>query len=50
MMLDDHIKTIATVKAGQTRISNAALKAFLQTLLPILESHRDTAATLTKGY
>jgi putative membrane protein len=49
MMLDDHIKTIATVKGAQARINNAALKAFLQTLVPTLESHRDTAAALSKG-
>jgi putative membrane protein len=49
MMLDGHIKTIATVKGAQARINNAAMKAFLQTLVPTLESHRDTAAALSKG-
>jgi putative membrane protein len=49
MMLDGHIKTIATVKGAQARINNVAMKAFLQTLVPTLESHRDTAAALSKG-
>jgi putative membrane protein len=49
MMLDDHIKAIEMIQSAQKRISNVPLSAFLKTLLPTLQSHRDTAVELSRG-
>jgi putative membrane protein len=49
MMLDDHIKAIEMVQSAQKRIANAPVAAFLKTLLPTLESHRDTAVALSRA-
>jgi putative membrane protein len=49
MMLDDHIKAIEMVQSAQKRIANVPVAAFLKSLLPTLESHRDTAVALSKG-
>lgn len=49
MMIDDHIKAIALVRSAQKRIAEPRLAAFLKTLLPTLEKHRDTAMALSKS-
>jgi len=49
MMLDDHIKAIEMVQSAQKRIANPEMSALLKELLPTLQSHRDTAVTLSKG-
>ena len=49
MMVDDHMKAIALVRSAQKRIAEPQLAAYLKTLLPTLESHRDTAMALSKG-
>ncbi len=49
MMLEDHIKAIELVQSAQKRIASAPLSAFLKTLLPTLQSHRDTAVALSKS-
>jgi putative membrane protein len=49
MMLDDHIKAIEMVQSAQARISNIPISNFLKELLPTLQSHRDTAVTISRG-
>jgi putative membrane protein len=49
MMLEDHIKAIETVQSAQKRIANVPISAFLSTLLPTLEGHRDTAVAISRS-
>jgi putative membrane protein len=49
MMIDDHIKAIALVRSAQKRVAEPQLAAFLKTLLPTLEKHRDAAMALGKS-
>jgi putative membrane protein len=45
-MLDDHKKDIAEVKEARDGTSDKKLKSLLNTTLPVLEKHRDTAQKL----
>jgi putative membrane protein len=46
MMVDDHTKDIATVKAARDSATDPELKELLTDLLPTLEKHLETARTL----
>jgi putative membrane protein len=49
-MLGDHEKAIAEVKAARDVTTDGRLKALLNSLLPVLEAHRDTAQRLTAKF
>lgn len=49
-MLEDHEKAIAEVKAARDVTTDGKLKALLNSLLPVLEGHRDTAQRLTAKF
>jgi putative membrane protein len=49
MMVDDHKKDIASVKAEHDKTTDAELKELLSDLLPTLEKHLATAEALADG-
>jgi putative membrane protein len=49
MMVQDHDQTIQMVRDDESRVSSPDLVALLKELLPKLESHRATAASLAKS-
>ncbi|MGO8969624.1 MAG: DUF4142 domain-containing protein [Myxococcaceae bacterium] len=50
MMVDDHTKAVSLVRSAQRRVSSPAFTTFLNKLLPVLESHLDTALALSKDF
>ena len=50
MMLDDHDKALALVRSALPNVKDALLSAYLEKLLPVLETHRATAYTLNQAF
>ncbi|MGO9830052.1 MAG: DUF4142 domain-containing protein [Myxococcaceae bacterium] len=50
MMVEDHTQAVSLVRHAQPRVSSPALTALLSKLLPILESHLETALALSKAF